>query len=367
MRVVVDGIVGSHQRIGGVSRIFQEILPRMAQQDPSLEIVFLATSGIWRQMRRREPRIRAFPQLPWRAGRIRGWPFVARRIVNPLLQRAALTTDTIWHSTYFSLPPKRDVRTVATVYDMIPEMNLLQISVDFRQQRRQTILRADRVLCISENTRQDVIRLYGVTPAKVLAVWPAYNRDVFNAATVESVTPPPVDRPCLLYVGRRQGYKNFDLLLEAYARWRQRSHVALVVVGSEWTPVEQRRLSELSLANQVVMLGNVSDELLRDLYRQALAFVYPSLYEGFGIPVLEAMACGCPVIASRIPTTLEIAGECPNYFSPDSEEELRSALDASLNREAVSAKVAAGLTRVQRYSWDRTAAQTLATYRELAS
>jgi len=366
VRVVIDGIVGSYQKIGGISRLFQEILPRMIEQDASLEIVLLVTSGTWRQMRQREPRIRGFPQLPWQARHIRGWPFIARRLVNPLLQCAALTADTIWHSTYFSLPPKRDVRTVVTVYDMIPELNLLQTTVDFRQQKRQAILHADRILCISENTRRDVIRLYGVAPAKVLTVWPAYNRDVFNTATVGAVTPPPVDRPYLLYVGQRQGYKNFDLLLQAYAHWQQRVEVSLVVVGYEWTVAEQQRLSRLGLANHVVMLENVSDTLLRDLYRQALAFVYPSLYEGFGLPLLEAMACGCPVIASRIPTTQEIAGDCPVYFSPESEEELRSALDTVLSREAVSAKIAAGLTRTQRYSWDRTAAQTLATYRELA-
>ena len=367
MRVVVDGIVGSYQRVGGISRIFQEVLPRMVEQDASLKILLLATSTVWRSMMRRQPRIWAFPQLPWQAGHIRGWPFVARRFVNPLLQRTALTADTIWHSTYFSLPPRRSIRTVVTVYDMIPELGLACTSPAFRQQKQQAILHADRVLCISECTRQDVIRYYGLPLDKASVTHLGYDRDIFRIESGRPALSGLADRPYLLYVGRRQGYKNFGLLLRAYARWPKRDTVVLAVVGPQWSTLERRLLSELELAEHVVMLGRIADEALRDLYRQALAFVYPSLYEGFGIPVLEAMACGCPVIASRIRTTLEIAGECPFYFSPESEEELRSALDTALSREAVSAKVAAGMTRVQRYSWDRTAAQTLATYRELAS
>jgi alpha-1,3-rhamnosyl/mannosyltransferase len=103
------------------------------------------------------------------------------------------------------------------------------------------------------------------------------------------------------------------------------------------------------------------------LYNQAAAFVHPSLYEGFGIPLLEAMACGCPVVASRIPTTREVAGDCPIYFDPMQPDELITALDVALAEGRNSERVRRGLEWVKQYSWDRTARETLQVYRALFS
>jgi len=367
MRVVVDGVIGSYQKVGGISRLFQEILPRMAKQDSSLEIVVLPTTDVWKRLSQREGRIRIFPQLPWQAGHIKGWPFLARRLINPLLQRAVLTPDTIWHSTYFTLPPRRNVPNIVTVHDLISEMNLIHVSEMFHEQKRQAILRADKVICVSECTRRDVIRFYSVVPEKVVVVWNGYNNDTFNTDKEQMSNSPNIVCPYLLYVGRRQGYKNFDLLLQAYAQWQERKEVILIVVGSEWTADEKQRLAEFNLTNEVVRLENVMDEHLRDLYQNALAFVFPSLYEGFGIPLLEAMACGCPIIASRIPTTVEIAEDCPIYFSPGDQKELQECFDAVFSQNSLKSKIASGLSIVKKYSWDKTAAKTLSVYRELGA
>ena len=115
------------------------------------------------------------------------------------------------------------------------------------------------------------------------------------------------------------------------------------------------------------LLTGIADEELAWLYNQAVALVHPSLYEGFGIPLLEAMACGCPVVASRIPSTVEVAGDIPLYFEPAEPESLPAALDAICSEDGDSKRVKLGLEHVKQYSWDRTARETLEVYRALSN
>jgi glycosyltransferase involved in cell wall biosynthesis len=122
----------------------------------------------------------------------------------------------------------------------------------------------------------------------------------------------------------------------------------------------------LRIAESVRLWENVDDEHLNRLYNQAVAFVYPSLCEGFGIPLLEAMVCGCPIVASRIPTTLEVAGECPYYFDPGNMDELIAALTAAAANGRTAPSIASGLERATKFSWEKTAQKTLAVYRELS-
>jgi len=141
----------------------------------------------------------------------------------------------------------------------------------------------------------------------------------------------------------------------------------MVVIGSEWSLDEMESLRQLDIYDQVLLVNNVDDETLCYLYNTAVAFVYPSLYEGFGIPLLEAMACGCPVVASRIPSTIEVAGDCPAYFDPLETESLVSALDKVLLEGTDSERSLAGLERVKAFSWERTAEQTLEVYHRLTN
>ena len=138
-----------------------------------------------------------------------------------------------------------------------------------------------------------------------------------------------------------------------------------MAVGKAWSKDEQRCMENLKIRDKVHLLTNIDDPDLCLLYNQAVAFVYPSLYEGFGIPLLEAMACGCPVIASRIPSTLEVAGEHPIYFEPAEVASLLEALDTALLEGRDSARVYSGLEWVKQYSWERTTEQTLEVYRTL--
>lgn len=256
------------------------------------------------------------------------------------------------------------------VLDMIYELfeDLFSEPYDdvIREQKRVSILQADSVICISEATCRDVQNIYGIAPEKT---------HVVPLAAAEFFRPVPIGdggqrqlaaRPFLLYVGTRNHYKNFESLITAYANWRSRQDVDLVVVSDvPWTTEENRRLLELNIEARVQLLHNISDEDLRHLYNEALMFVYPSLYEGFGIPLLEAMACGCPVVASRIPSTVEVAGDCPVYFDPRSTTDLVAALDVAMAEGRVSKRTAAGIEWAKKYSWNNTARGIINVYRSL--
>jgi len=278
----------------------------------------------------------------------------------------------IWHSTYYTCPGTWSGAQVVTVYDCIHERypDLYDRPQDdrFREQKKRAIERADTVICISETTRAELEHFYGPLTQPVRVIPSGLDHNVFRPRKPLGVAAQDGQAaPFLLYLGGRMRYKNFQVLVRAYSSWSARDRVGLVVVGSPWSPQEEQELYSRGISNQVRLLSEVSDLELSRLYRQAVALVYPSLYEGFGIPLLEAMACGCPVVASRIPSTIEVAGDCPFYFEPTSEESLREALDTALAQGRASPNVAKGLERCRSFSWDNTASQTLEVYHALSA
>jgi len=259
---------------------------------------------------------------------------------------------------------------VITVVDMIHERlsRLFNRPADerFRQRKRQCILAADKVICISYTTQRDVQEILGIPPERTQVV-PLASSSTFRVAKADGeLTMLSTTDPYVLHVGMRSYHKNLRLVLKAYSRWDKRGGIALVTVGAPWSSKEMDYLESLGISDRVHLLTNIDDETLCQLYNQASAFVYPSLYEGFGMPLLEAMACGCPVIASRIPSTLEVAQECPIYFEPTQPDDLIAAFDVAIAEGRDCNRVRLGLQLVQDYSWDSTARQTLEVYRALS-
>ena len=360
--------VYSWQRRGGVSRVFSEILPRICDLDPAVRITLWWDDGLQQPL----------PRHPQIASRRRP---CFERWLGPrppsLISRAARFADRvwmgptrgkIWHSTFYSIAPRWDGPVVVTIYDMIPALfpKLFASEADqaLRRHEQQCVEAADRVICISESTARDLQRLWKVDPAKI-RIAPLGCSPVFRPPDAPVRSNSAAESAFFLYVGSRAAYKNFDGLLRAYRSWPERERVRLLVVGEPWSPEESRLLSDLGLTVRVSLLSPVEDERLRELYSCAAALVYPSLYEGFGLPLLEAMACGCPVVASRIPSTLEVAGDCPIYFDPTVPESFCQALTTAWEAGRDSLGSHRGLERARQFSWDRTAAKTLAVYHEL--
>jgi glycosyltransferase involved in cell wall biosynthesis len=370
----MDGLVYQSQAFGGISRVFTEILPRMCDLNDRLNIT-LFTQGRLRQSLPRHHRITHLP-IPDPEPLMRpGWffkPLIPSfcRFIRKLYIPAA--DEDIWHSTYYTIPKKWKGYSIVTVHDMIherfPDLYNSKNDERFRAVKRHCIRQADAVICVSENTRKDLLYFYKANADSVHVI-PNACSDIFKKGQTEGNNiEASTEQPFLLYVGSRARYKNFDLLIHAYSKWPQRKEINLLFVGGKpWSQSEQRVLTDLGIQNQVKLLRDVDDKTLCRLYNSAVAFVYPSLYEGFGIPLLEAMACGCPIIASRIPSTIEVAKDCPIYFDPAEEDGLLNALDIALSQGRNSKRIWAELERVKSYSWDKTAAQTLEVYRAVYS
>lgn len=277
----------------------------------------------------------------------------------------------IVHETYYSnvsVAP-RGSRRVVTVYDMIHERFAPMFSRSHltTEPKRAAAMRADRVLCISENTRRDLVEMFGVPKHKVSVVHIGYDKLVPSGKLPANILP-AAQKPYLLYVGSREGYKNFEGLLQAFAISPfLRSNFSLVCFGGgAFSNGEMAHARELGLSDtQIGQIGG-GDEVLADLYLGAAAFVYPSLYEGFGIPLLEAMSLGCPVICSNTSSFPEVAGDAGEYFDPGDIESMRSTIEAVLQSQSKrDALIQKGHKRCASFSWERCATETLEIYRSL--
>jgi glycosyltransferase involved in cell wall biosynthesis len=229
--------------------------------------------------------------------------------------------------------------------------------------KRAAVNRADHIICVSENTRQDLVRVYGVDPARTSVVHLGSSMDL-GAPADEALSGSTA--PSLLYVGHRRGYKNFHAVLQAYADSATLRDFELVAFGGPRpTPDERKEIDRLGLGDRVRFEAG-SDQKLAAHYRRATVFVYPSKYEGFGIPPLEAMNYGCPVVCSDRASIPEVVGDAGVYFDPDDVEDLRAKLERVATSDELQADLRArGQARLTAFSWDRCAAATAQIYRDV--
>jgi glycosyltransferase involved in cell wall biosynthesis len=275
----------------------------------------------------------------------------------------------IAHPTYYTLLSQHEVSqyrcpVVITVWDMIHEVfPQLDPSGYFVARKQRSIEAADAILCISENTKQDLIARYRVDEYKVRVTHLAANLEPTPLNDDED-TP---SRPYFLYVGARTGYKNFPGLLSAFAVAATIApDIMLCVVGAPFASTEEQKIAEFGLSGKVENYGAVSDHELAALYQRSIALVYPSLYEGFGIPPLEAMQCGTVVVASNRSSIPEVVGDAGILFDPARVDELADILvHLARNPDARQPFIDRGYVRVRQFSWENTARQTVEVYRNL--
>ncbi|MGC2167170.1 MAG: glycosyltransferase family 1 protein [Gallionella sp.] len=298
---------------------------------------------------------------------------VARHL-NSLLSPHVLTrwAPEVVHETYYSAKPvyHSNCRSVLTVYDMIHE----KFPDDFsrwdrtRQLKAKAVSRADHIICISENTRQDLLGLLGVSPEKTSVVHLGGDNYAENLPT--PVSEPSLRlqrRPYILYVGRREGHKNFSGMIAAYAASSTLTHNVDVLCfgGGVFSHDEVELLLKFKIASNVFQI-NGTDSSLYQLFRNALFFVYPSKYEGFGLPPLEAMAVGCVVACSNTSSVPEIAGDAAAYFDPHILDSIRFTLEAVAESASLRTRLRTlGFARRQLFSWKKCARETFNVYRNL--
>ena len=371
MPIYIDVSAAVHRR-AGLGRYAESLIRALVEQDPHRWGLFYNRAGECRPLIGLEhlpARTVSAGYRPWRM------TVLMRQMLGISFDRL-LPDGQLFHATEHLLLPFRHIPTVLTVHDLIyrlfPEhhkpLNYHYLNSAMPLYCR----RADAIIAISESTRRDLIERYHIDPTKITVVYEA------AASHFRPAPPNRVDRVrsryalpdrFLIHVGTLEPRKNLVRLLDAVALLREAGiKVNLVLVGARGWLYEgfSRRLQELSLEDTVSVLGYVPDDDLPALYSAAIACVLPSVYEGFGLPVLESMACGTPVLCSRAASLPELGGEAATYFNPHDADDIASALrgvweDDSL-REEMSAS---GLTQSARFSWTKAAEETIAVYEQL--
>jgi glycosyltransferase involved in cell wall biosynthesis len=279
----------------------------------------------------------------------------------------------LFHATEHLLPPLRHVPTVLTVHDLIferfPRYHKAKNYLFLKAFMPLFCRRATAIIAVSDATKSDLVALYGLDPGRITVIPEAAASHFVpqSAERVEEVKkryglPPRY----LLSVGTIEPRKNLSRLVDALGPLLQADLVdGLVVVGSKGWLYEGffQHLAETPWRERIVLPGFVADDDLPVVYSGATVTVQPSLYEGFGLPVLEAMACGSPVCASKTSSLPQVGGDAARYFWPEDTDEMSETLREVLSDEALRQVMRAqGLARAEQFSWERTARQTLALY-----
>jgi glycosyltransferase involved in cell wall biosynthesis len=363
MRILYDHQVFSLQDTGGISRYHYELARHLrAFDEVQIEVLMGGNASVFPFTSLRNARTRV---TAWTT---RTRPNYARYAINEaVLSLAAPLRGVfdVYHPTLNRvMPTVRRSRMVVTQHDCTHERfpHLFRNTDAYLRLKRKILSRADAILCVSEYSRRDLLHFYDLDERKTSVVHHGFS-SLGDAPQMEQ-NPRAQDGPYLLYVGSRTEYKNFMLLLQAFAlSGLARDYRLLAVGGGPGSADEESRISQLGVEGRVSLLPRATDPVLANLYRQASLLVYPSLYEGFGFPPLEAMSLGCAVLANRTSSLPEICGEAAFYFQSQDATELSNVLVSTLeDQQGLRERRQLGYERVRLYDWSRTARSTLEVY-----
>jgi glycosyltransferase involved in cell wall biosynthesis len=364
MRILYDHQVFSLQSMGGISRYYYELLKHLSQMDsckPEIAVGVQQNGFDFRSL----PGVKT-----WGFHGLAGIaPGKTRYILNELLSTALLSFRgefDVYHPTlYRHVRVARWKKMVVThldcAYERYPALfNRVEM---IKRLRRRQFQRADAIICISESTRRDLHEFYDLPENKTFVVHlgvTELKRHLDGQVEFRR------DRPFLLYVGSRACYKNFPALLKGFAAAGLESDFDIVVVGGgATTEAELALIREMGLVERVRFVPRAPDPVLAKFYAQARLLVNPSLYEGFGLPPLEAMSLGCPTLVARSSSLPEICGDAAFYFDPNDADSLVSSLrTACFDESQRTAKIQKGREVIASYSWQKCADETLAIYRQ---
>ncbi|MCF8262055.1 MAG: glycosyltransferase family 4 protein [Melioribacteraceae bacterium] len=379
MKVLYDYQTFEEQKFGGISRYFFELIKHFENEnDVEVSLPIGYTKNVYLRSLRPELLMtqgenydRFFPNLNfWSKMRIYNFLFPGKLPpLNKVVSIDALKHNDydIFHPTYYDpyhleMPKKGPF--VLTVLDMIHEIfkDYPQLLPEIRENKKLLAEKADRIIAISENTKKDLVNILNINPEKIEVIYLGNSLEPVNTIKLDFELP----ENYLLFVGLRTDYKNFHFMIENLKEFlKQNRDVKLICTGSAFTEEERSYFENNGIAESVIH-HFADDKTLAYLYANAIAFIFPSLYEGFGIPVLEAFSCGCPALISNTSSLVEVGGDAVLYFDPKSDESIKSAVDRIVSDKELGKELKAkGYEQLKKFSWDKTAEQTLALYNRL--
>ncbi len=355
MKVLYDHQIFTNQRFGGISRYFYELIKRFNGDIYSCKVgAYLSNNAYYNKDV--NPDLKSFfPENHFR-GKDRIIKFANQSFSSKSIKGQDYD---IFHPTYYDsyfLKIIKDKPFVVTFYDMIHEKFSNQFEdINFVNQtlgnKKRILEHASKIIAISETTKQDIIEIFEIDSKKIEVVY--LGNSLSNSSLNYNRI---VNEDYILFVGNRGVYKNFIFFVTAIADLLLNNNLKLICAGGgEFTQQELFLLSSLNIQNRVVFKKIINDDVLANYYEHALFFCFPSLYEGFGIPVLEAFSCGCPALLSNGGSLPEIGGDAALYFESTSMNSLIAAANKLLSDELLRKKlVEKGNTRLEHFSWDKT-------------
>lgn len=361
MNILYDHQIFSSQKYGGISRYFYELMREFqTMEDIHVDISIRVSNNHYIADQKYFTHWNFFPKNEFRGKhRLMNIPNKFESVLKLKQKKFDIFHPTYYEPYFLKYLGKKPF--VLTVHDMIHEKFSEMFSPNDKtsKQKRVLVENAIKIITVSQSTKRDLIELFGTDESKIEVI---YHGNSMFPKTDDNIHL-ELPKKYLLFVGTRGGYKNFERFIKSVSRLLEEDEDFFVVcVGSGKFGSEMQLFSGLRIAKQVIHYG-VNDESLAYLYKNALAFVFPSLYEGFGIPILESFACGCPVVCSHTSSLPEVAENAACYFDPYSEESMLNAilrvLEDSSFREDLIAK---GYAQLKKFSWKQTAEQTKKVY-----
>lgn len=279
----------------------------------------------------------------------------------------------IYHQTHYDMYAYRYLsktkKKVTTIHDLnyFVEGKFYQGNIGYARSMRQqerSILESDHIITVSMKTKEDLCKLFHVSEEKITTIYHGVDKNIFSCK--EDVEDFQQKDQFVLFVGRRNMQKNFKNLCFAFKNISARySQLKMYCVGQAFTKVELEMLKSLGLSEKVLSFA-VDDKRLASFYRKALLFIFPSFYEGFGMPILEAMSCNCPVLLSNASCFPEIAGDAGCYFDPYSTDDMTEKMEYVIEHPTYRNElIQKGMERVKDFSWERCAEEHLKVYQSL--
>ncbi len=372
MRILIDGEIFNLYPFGGIARYFREVLPRIAENNDDIKIYIFCNESAVSKLPKHD---RIYPiycklshfwpfQISSRFNNIKKW-FYDRRI--------KYFKSDIFHTTFYTFSPCENIKSVVTVYDLIDyEYSFMMTNgPKFVQLQSDILTQADHVISISESTTEIATSAFNLDKNKVTTIYldassvfkplPDSDKSTFREKYSRG-------RPFFLFVGATYSYKNLATLIRALGIIRESTDHLLILAGHSKKNTEQAHVDlaiEHQVVDRIVRLIHPDDDILCQAYNAADAFIFPSLQEGFGIPLIEAMRCDTPIIAADIPVFKEICGDAALFFNPCVDIELAECLLSVLDPVLRSKKISLGQERDKLFSWDKAAKQIEAVYANL--
>lgn len=367
MKILYDHQIFTNQVYGGISRYFYELMNQFSQnQDVKFEISLKYSNNHYLKNVNFTNHKTFFKDKNFK-----GKTHIIASINELHNKRLLIKHDfDVFHPTYYNphfLKYIDDKPFVVTVYDMIHELypELFSNKSNVAEWKKILTKKAKIILSISENTKKDLIEIYDIPENKVKVVYLANSLISSNFLTIDKLKEKyDISKPYLLYVGSRNSYKNFCMLLDVYSNHFSKNFGLICFGGNAFNKVELEKIANIKNSYKVIQLSG-SDILLASLYKHAFCFVFPSLYEGFGIPPLEAMSMGCPIIASNASSIPEVVDDAAILFDPHSKDELIDSIESLYDGSKRNDLIKRGFEHEKKFSWEKMANETLDIYKSI--